>query len=116
MEDPTKIPAPVTPAVSISDIATHFSYLRRDTDQNKIDMKTGFDEVKKSLESVNIKLDHLTDGYVTKMDFIELNKPIEDHEKRIRLLETATTKIITWGTAGVLALGIAEFLLSKFLK
>lgn len=39
----------------------------------------------------------------------------KDIEARMRVNEKAITKILTWGSVGVLALGIIEFLIGKFL-
>lgn len=63
---------------------------------------------------------------VTRAELVEKEKDLErykaeaakctdDHEKRIRALEVTVTRIVTWGSAGVLALGIAEFLISKLI-
>lgn len=38
----------------------------------------------------------------------------DDHEVRIRSNETNITKIMTYGTAGVILLGIIEFVLNKY--
>lgn len=39
---------------------------------------------------------------------------IKDHETRIRGLESSVTKILTWGTIGMVVLGVVEFFISKF--
>lgn len=39
---------------------------------------------------------------------------ITDHELRLRKVETAQTRLITWGTAIFVVLGIIEFLIIKF--
>lgn len=115
MEEATKIPAPIPAPTSIGELTTHFGYLRRDVDQNKIDQKKGFDDTQKSLDSIIKRLDGLTDGYATKADFTKIQEPIADHEKRIRVLETSITKVMTWGTAGILLIGVIEFIINKFL-
>ena len=40
---------------------------------------------------------------------------LHDHETRIRNNETNITRIMTWGSAGVLILGIIQFIIGKFL-
>lgn len=52
-----------------------------------------------------------------KMDRTEINRlqseALEnhtDHETRIRAVETKVTRILTWGAAGLILLGIVEFL------
>lgn len=37
-----------------------------------------------------------------------------DHETRVRTLETNITRVLTWGTVGVLALNIIMFVIAKF--
>jgi hypothetical protein len=39
----------------------------------------------------------------------------QDHENRIRSNETNITRILTWGSALLILLGIAEFFVAKFL-
>lgn len=39
---------------------------------------------------------------------------IEKHEERLAKAETQITKIKTWGSAGLLALGILEFIIGKY--
>src|ERR1035437_5007879 len=53
--------------------------------------------------------------YVTKVEHIEVVRIQADHETRTRILETATTRIMTWGTMAIIFLGIAEFLVQKYL-
>lgn len=117
MDETTKIPPPVPSPTSLGELTTHFGYLRRDVDQNKIDQKKGFEDTQKSFESIIKRLDNLTDGYITKSEFAEVGqKPIADHEIRIRSLEKTVTKIVTWGAAGVIFISIVEFVITKFLK
>jgi hypothetical protein len=40
----------------------------------------------------------------------------EDHETRIRSLERTATQTLTWGTVGILAIGVIEFLVIHFVK
>ena len=40
---------------------------------------------------------------------------IESHETRIKALEIAITKVFTYGTVGLIVLGVAQFLIGKFL-
>ena len=49
----------------------------------------------------------LKDGTSTKLT---------DHENRIRGLETSITAIKTYGAAGLILIGIAEFLITKFIR
>ena len=54
--------------------------------------------------------------YVTQDMHQEVVKVQADHEARIRIVETAVVKLMQWGSIAVVLVGIAEFLLSKFLK
>lgn len=45
----------------------------------------------------------------------KVEEHLADHEKRIRSNETNITRIMTWGLAGMLALGVVEFFVTKFL-
>ncbi len=104
MDDPTKLPPPVIPT---GDVSTHLSYMRRDMDETKINAAKSFDKLDRSIADINSKLDRLTDGYVTRIDFDEHLKADADHEARIRILETAssdlaTIKRLVYGCVGLL--------------
>lgn len=60
-----------------------------------------------NLTNLTIDVKNLSNG---------LDGKLLDHEVRIRDVEKSVTKITTWGTVGVILLGVAEFLLLKFLK
>lgn len=38
---------------------------------------------------------------------------LTDHEDRIRTLEQNMTRVLTWGTIGLVALGIIQFIIGK---
>jgi hypothetical protein len=46
--------------------------------------------------------------YVTQTEHQELIKVCNDHETRIRLNETNITRVLTWGSVGILLVGILE--------
>ncbi len=73
-----KIPPPVKTTDSAT--ALHLSYIRRDVDQQRIDMNKGFENLDKKISENNIKLDNMQSGFVSKVEF-------EDHETRIRVME-----------------------------
>ena len=54
--------------------------------------------------------------YVTQPEHSEIVKVCNDHETRIRGNEKDITKIMTWGSALILLVGIIEFFISNFLK
>jgi hypothetical protein len=54
--------------------------------------------------------------FVTQTEHNEVIKVTTDHETRIRIIETNVTRIVTWGTALVIFVGILEFLIRQFVK
>lgn len=46
---------------------------------------------------------------------VAVEKTLDDYESRIRINTGKITQIMTWGSAGVVALGILEFILNKLL-
>lgn len=54
--------------------------------------------------------------YVTQDMHNDVVKLQADHEARIRILETAVTRVMTYGAAGLIILGIAQFLIGKFIN
>ena len=64
-------------------------------------------ELRTEMRGLRDDLREMKDGIKEKAD---------DHEARIRVLETNQTRILTWGTAALFALGVAEFLVSYWLK
>lgn len=79
--------------------------------------------IKEALREMKTSLKEMTVSYVTKGDFAELKKTIEDKhtnfEDRIRTLETFKTEIGTkiqqWGLFGGLLFTIINIIISKYL-
>lgn len=46
----------------------------------------------------------------------EIEKNLTDKETRLRVSEMYITRILTWGSAGILILGIVQFILSKYIN
>lgn len=59
------------------------------------------------LVKLNVQVDTLTRAVEKKND---------DHEVRIRVLEKGQTQILTWGSAAMVAMTIAQFVLGHFWK
>jgi hypothetical protein len=53
--------------------------------------------------------------YVTQADHKAVCEIQQDHESRLRKDETNITRILTWGSAGIVILAIVEFIINKFL-
>jgi hypothetical protein len=66
------------------------------------------------LTRVEVKIDGIKDDIKTLNDGI--TKQLGDHEIRIRLLEVSVTRIMSYGTALLFAVSIAQFLLSRLWK
>lgn len=86
---PPILPIPAIPQIILSD--DHNLLIKLDT---KVDALK--DDIKM-----------LSDGTSTK---------INDHETRLRANEASITKILTWGTASIVILGVAEFILNQYLS
>jgi hypothetical protein len=72
--------------------------------------------MKKSLIGIENKLNEMDKAFVTSTQHAEVLRVQEDHENRIRSNETSITRILTWGSALILLLGIVEFLLNMFVR
>lgn len=59
------------------------------------------------LVKLNVQVDTLTRAVEKKND---------DHEGRIRILEKGQTQILTWGSAGMVALTVVQFVISHYWK
>ncbi len=92
-----KVPPPIDHTNDSTSV--HLSYIRRDID------------------TINAKLDNLTNGYVTKADFEEHQKIDQDHEERIRTIEQELWKYIGFSSAisSAIALG-GSFLIQHFIR
>jgi len=44
----------------------------------------------------------------------DLSMQVDDHEKRLRAIELSVTRILTWGTAALFVVSIAQFTLQYF--
>jgi hypothetical protein len=44
----------------------------------------------------------------------DLAVQVSDHETRLRAVEVSVTRVVTWGSAILVIMGLAEFLLSTF--
>lgn len=85
---------PIVPPTDISGVAIHLSYLRKD-----------ISNLSRQVESMGVK-------FVTATDFAEHIKTDDDHESRIRAMESIVGGIKTtmkvWGTVGGVALALLE--------
>ena len=83
--------------------------------------------IKSSIGEIKSDIHEIKANYITQEQHTQLvtnlnthssanDKTTADHENRIRNNETNITKIMTWGSALVLLIGIVEFLLNKFIK
>lgn len=90
-------------------------------------------ETKIRLEAISSDIKELKDGTETRISTLEteklnirdsypvlykvgIEKSIQDHEDRIRVNTGRITQIMTWGSAAIVVLGIAEFILNLLIK
>lgn len=80
-------------------------------------------EINTRLKGVEASVDKLVireDTHVTKENLsasiVESGKVHDDHEKRLKSLETVTTKIWAYGTAMVFVVGVIEVVILKLWK
>lgn len=72
--------------------------------------------IKGDISEIKASIKEIINGAITRSEYSEVVKVQEDHESRTRLLETKTTKIMTYGTAGVLFIGAIEFVIQLYFK
>lgn len=72
--------------------------------------------IRKSIEKIEGTLGEMKNIYVGRGEHDEVKKIQIDHEARVRILETTTTKIMTWGSALVVGSGIIQFIISSYLS
>ncbi len=75
-----------------------------------IELRTKMDDMRSSVEN----LLRAQGNFATKEDLKEHLKQSADHETRLRLLEKGITQVMTWGAAALVAMGVAQFLISKY--
>lgn len=66
------------------------------------------------LQRLDVKVDALKEDIRLLTD--GTGKKIDEHESRIKTVETAVTKVWAYGTAMIFVVGLLEFFLLKFLK
>jgi len=107
-----KTPPPVE-TIAGDGVSIHLSYIRRDIDEMK---QTSL----KSYENINSKLDELKNGYVTVNEFTEHLKADEDHEQRIRVIETFMNtligKMVVSGSVGGVVVGLIFVIINHYWK
>jgi hypothetical protein len=69
--------------------------------------------VDKKVDALSLKLDT---RYTTVEEHAVVVGIQVDHEKRIRIVETAVTKILNWGVVAMITLGILETLFLRYAK
>ena len=72
--------------------------------------------MKENISEIKVDLKEIKNNAVTQEQHLVLSKCIDDHENRIRLNDTSITRIMTWGAALLLLLGIIEVTLRFIIK
>lgn len=110
--------APLAPVNTGNDIITTLVNSVHNLDQK---FSEKFADLKLSIN--DLKTNASNEVNATKSDLVshitEDNKMHNEHSDKIRIIElevsVVKTKLVVWGTAGILFLGIAQFIISKFL-
>lgn len=83
-------------------------------------MSTDIAYIKRDIAEIKASFQELSTKYAIKADIDTMVKDgqlvHEDHETRIRSLEKTQTQTLTWGTVGILAIGVIEFVVIHFVK
>jgi|ERR1035441_1061599 hypothetical protein len=89
-------------------------------------VRVNFEQIKSAIsdikEGTTSRIDKLEVGKLnTSESYVNLykqenDKLHSDKELRLRLLEQGLTRIATWGSAGIIALGVVEFIISRIFK
>ena len=69
----------------------------------------------KTIKDTLVKIQESSENCPNRSEFNDVLKVQTDHEARMRVVETAITKVFTFGVAGMIILGIIQFLVGKFL-
>jgi hypothetical protein len=72
--------------------------------------------IKDTLAEVKADVKEMKKNYINQEQHKVLCDSNTDHETRIRGNETNITRIMTWGSALVVVIGILEFVINKFVK
>lgn len=85
----------------------------------KTEMVALRDDVRDLKDGVKSDIEFLKNDKISRAEAVRINTDQQtinqDMEARQRKTETSITQIKTWGSAGVLALGIIEFLINHFI-
>ena len=117
-------PVPLAPIAPIAPVAP-LDYTKGS--EGAVSMAKDIAYLTKTLDEVKAQLQKITDTHVTLVDMAnhigednkkhtDEDKIIGEHEARLRALETAITRVMAWGAAVIVFMGIAEFAISNLLK
>ena len=70
--------------------------------------------IKLSISEIKTDVRDIKTNAVTQEQYKGLLEMLKDHEERLRVAETKLTRILTWGSAALLVLGILEFIINRF--
>lgn len=70
-------------------------------------------ELRTEMKAVRTDIQSLQDGVTGRLSNLEQNAvskiQFEDHEERLRATEVFMVRVATWGSVGMLAIGVVEF-------
>ncbi len=75
----------------------------------------------RDIDRFQTTIDNMTVGFKSIIEKLEemrkdLSTQVADHEARIRSLEQNVTRILTWGSAAIVILGVLEFAAQMLIK
>ncbi len=72
--------------------------------------------IKGSIVEIKADIREIKTKYVNFEQHKVLQDVTSDHEARLRVVEINLTRVMTYGTALILLLGVLEFIINKFLR
>ena len=108
------IATPVAPIAPIAPVAPVLPIIQTNTGDH--DLLTKLDSKVDQIQLDVTMLKNQGNLYVTQEQHKEVVRQSADHETRLRLTEKSITQIATWGTAGIVVVGILETLFLKFVR
>jgi hypothetical protein len=105
---------PVLPVAPVAPVAPVLPIVQTNTGDH--DLLQRLDTKVDLIQSDITELKKQNTVYVNQTEHNEVVKIQVDHEQRIRNLETSNTRILTWGSMAIIAVGILETVLTIYFK
>ena len=103
-------------AQAASETASRVAELATKTSESVLLFGQDISYIKKDISEIKSDLKEINSKYISQQQHQELVNISSDHETRIRGNEKMLTQIATWGTVGMVAIGIIETLITRYAK